>query len=69
MHGSISTSGPWLMASDLAPNSPRPEDDFLLKRCHPVTVDRQALQNSLKLKACFFCTKMGAAGGMPRKSG
>jgi len=57
------------MASNFASNSSSPGDDFLLKRCHLVTIDRQALQNSLKLKACFFCTEMGAPVGMPRMSG
>ena len=60
------------MASNFASNSSSPGDvgdDFLLKRCHLVTIDRQALQNSLKLKACFFCTEMGAPVGMPGISG
>jgi hypothetical protein len=50
MHGSIYTSGAWLMASNFTCNSSDlPEeggDNFLSTLHHPANMDRQALQNS-----------------------
>jgi hypothetical protein len=73
MHGSIYTSGAWLMASNFTCNSSDlPEeggDNFLSTLHHPANMDRQALQNSLKLEGCSFFTETGAPVGKPRMSG